>query len=45
MPDDCECIYAPVGQFLALLVKGWRLCFVIEPLPGRHGDFSFWMWR
>lgn len=43
--DDCELIYAPVNQFLALLVQGWRLCFIVEPIQGHHGFYSMWMWR
>ena len=40
-----EVIYAPRHQFLALLVKGWRLPFVVEPMPGSHGDHSVLMER
>lgn len=43
--DDCEMIYAPVNQFLALLAQGWRLCFIVEPIQAHHGTYSMWMWR
>lgn len=43
--DDCEMMYAPVHQFLALLVQGWRFCFIVEPIQAHHGRYSMWMWR
>ncbi|MAO56698.1 MAG: hypothetical protein CMM61_13515 [Rhodospirillaceae bacterium] len=40
-----EVTYAPRGQFLALLLDGWRLPFVVEPMQGHHGHHSILMER
>lgn len=37
--------YAPRDAFLLLMVEGWRLPFVVEPLMGSHGVYSILMWR
>lgn len=40
-----ECLYAPKGRFLVLLAEGWRLPFVVEPMPGNHGRYSILLER
>ena len=35
-----EALYAPRNRFLALLARGWRLPFVVEPMPAHHGAYS-----
>jgi hypothetical protein len=31
---------APLNGFLVLLVEGWRLPWIVEPLAGHHGAYS-----
>lgn len=30
-------LFAPFGGFLVFLAQGWRLPFIVEPMPGHHG--------
>lgn len=33
-------MYAPKDCWLALLLQGWLLPFIVEPMPGSHGQWS-----
>lgn len=49
-PAECrhrsgQAIYAPLGGFVLLLAKGWRLPFVVEPMAGSHGGYSMLLTR
>ena len=40
-----QTLYAPLGAFVLLLAKGWRLPFVVEPMAGSHGEYSILLTR
>lgn len=40
-----EATYAPVNCYLVLLLQGWRLPDVVEPMEGHHGHYSILLTR
>ncbi len=38
-------MYAPLGRWLVLLVEGWELPWIAEPMAGHHGLYSVLMTR
>ena len=40
-----ETIYAPINRYWPLLLKGWRLPDVVEPMEGHHGHYSILLTR
>lgn len=38
-------LYAPRDFWLALLLDGWFLPFVVEPMLGHHGHYSLLLER
>jgi hypothetical protein len=37
--------YVPINGFLAWLVAGWRLPWIVEPIAGAHSAYSVLMTR
>lgn len=40
-----DVIFADRDHWLAMLARGWRLHFVVDVMPGGHGDYSVMLWR